>query len=373
MTIVGRQAPWYEIKPPAEAQSLIHENYVDTVNDKDGVVNGDNVRVRAMSNLPEYGKQRSKVQTKLSKGAAVTILGKTDDGFLCIAPPPGVTLWVHEDFIAQLPPGTPTPTTTPAEQMDSTLIPSTKPASGLTTEESAAQPTLEAPKTPLTAVDVTPQRKELEALDVEARAELAKPVTERKFKPLLARYQVLAEQEEDTFAREYAEKRVRQLTYLVEVAESSRRMHELIEDVENQRREFIEARANLPAAVPPIPGGFDAQGEVRISAAYPPGAQPERYRLVDPDSTGGLTVGYLEIPRGSKISAADFIGRYVGVRASARKRLHGASTDIIPVYVVSELVALQPASSTKADPRGRTGVAAACRVPLPPPTQGNHP
>ena len=347
VTIVGREAPWYEIQPPAGAQSLIHENYVDTVNDKDGVVNGDNVRVRAVSNLPEFGNRRSTVQTKLSKGAAVTILGKTDDGFLRIAPPAGVTLWVHEDFIAQLPPGTPT---TPAEQMDSTLIPGSQDGHELTVGETSQQDTLETPKSPLTALDVTPQRKELEAIDVDARAELAKPVTERNFKPLRARYQVLAQQEKDTFAREYAEKRVRQMTYLAEVADSSRRMHNLIEDVENQRREFIEARANLPAAVPPIPGGFDAQGEVRISAAYPPGAQPERYRLVDPNSTGGLTIGYLELPPGSKISAGDFIGRYVGVRASARKRLHGASTDIIPVYVVSELVALRPAASTETTP-----------------------
>lgn len=349
VTIVGREAPWYEIQPPVGAQSLIHQNYVDTVNDKEGVVNGDNVRVRAVSNLAEFSQRRSKVQTKLSKGATVTILGKTDDGFLRIAPPAGVTLWVHEDFIAQLPPGTPT---TPAAQLDSTLIPSTAPAQELTVGEASEQQTLETPKSPLTAVDATAQRAALEAIDADARVQLARPVSERNFQPLIARYQALVEQEEDTFASEYAAKRVRQLTYLAEVAQSSQRMHNLIENVENQRREFIEARANLPAAVPPIPGGFDAQGEVRISAAYPPGAQPERYRLVDPNTAGALTIGYLEIPAGSKISAADFIGRYVGVRASQRKRLHGASADIIPVFVVSELVALRPAALTETAPQG---------------------
>ena len=350
VTIVGREAPWYEIKPPAEAQSLIHENYVDTVNDKDGVVNGDNVRVRAVSNLAEFSKRRSKVQTKLSKGATVTILGKTDDGFLRIAPPAGVTLWVHEDFIAQLPPSAPT---TPAAQLDSTLIPSTQPATELTVGETSEQPTLEAPKSPLTAVDATAQRKTLEAIDADARAELAQPVSERNFQPLIARYQALVEQEEDTFASEYAAKRVRQLTYLAEVAESSQRMRDLLENIEDQRREFIEARANLPAVVPPIPGGFDAQGEMRISAAYPPGARPERYRLIDPGTDGGLTIGYLEIPPSSKICAADFIGRYVGVRASQRKRLHGVTADIIPVFVVSELVALQPATRAETAPQGK--------------------
>ena len=52
VTILGEgEGEWYEIRPPTGTFSLISADYVDTPNDKTGVVNGNNVRVRTGSLL----------------------------------------------------------------------------------------------------------------------------------------------------------------------------------------------------------------------------------------------------------------------------------------------------------------------------------
>lgn len=76
VTIVGETGEWYEILPPEASFSFISGDYVDTADNKTGVVNGNNVRVRAGSSLPEFSKLKYWVQTKLSKGTKVTILAR---------------------------------------------------------------------------------------------------------------------------------------------------------------------------------------------------------------------------------------------------------------------------------------------------------
>ena len=101
---------------------------------------------------------------------------------------------------------------------------------------------------------------------------------------------------------------------------------------------------------PEVPVALDAQGELRISALYPPGPGPRRFRLVDPDGETERTIGYVEIPVGSSIDATKFVGRYVGVRAS-RQRLQPGGVQPVPVYIASELVLLprpEPADATAA-------------------------
>ena len=100
--IVAEREEWYQILPPTGTFSLIHEDYVDTVDGKAGVVNGDNVLVRAGSSLPEWSKQKYARQAKLSKGAHVAIVGKSPEGYMQIEPPVGVTVWIHRTLIHPL-------------------------------------------------------------------------------------------------------------------------------------------------------------------------------------------------------------------------------------------------------------------------------
>ena len=73
----------------------------------------------------------------------------------------------------------------------------------------------------------------------------------------------------------------------------------------------------------------------------PHGSLPRRYRLVDPAASEPRTLGYVELPQGSSIEVADFLGKYVGVRASF-KHLLSDSVNPVPIYVADELVVMQP-------------------------------
>ena len=347
VTIVGEKDGWYEIHPPDGVFSLISGDYVDTADDKNGVVNGDKVRVRAGSLLND---RKYTIQTKLSKGTEVSILGRNPDGFLRIVPPPGVTLWISGDYVTRVPEGRvrsePT-TTTPQKVSDRPVVP----ADSLSAE---AKPRPAAPRNAgsaslLAALPPTRERRELLRIDADTDAELAKPVLERRLEPLIERYRKAGEVEEDEFAKRYAAARIEQLQRLGEVAETLRRVRELDEQTEAQRREFMRTRATMTDIPVPTPSALDAQGELRVSALYPPGSQRERYRLVDAATPPGRTIAYVDIPAGSGLDASAYVGRYVGVRA-AQKRLQRGGVNPVPIYVARELVLLEPAGATADGP-----------------------
>jgi hypothetical protein len=344
VTVLSERGAWYEILPPEGAFSLISGEYVDTVDNKFGVVNGNNVRVRAGSQL---NNSKYTVQTMLSKGAEVEILGENHDGFLRIKPPKGATLWITRDYVELVPDDllklereTGAPARVAESKPDEGDVPSgeqpakQKSASG----GPAVQPS------PLGVVRNTPQRKTLWEIDVETKAELAKPILERNFDSITKRYRVIAEQQEDGFARQYAEKRLEQIDNLVALTSTIQRMNDLDEKAQVLRRDHRSARAEMYTVMPPSPVGLDARGELRVSAAYAGGSTPRMYRLVDPAKPSGRTIGYVEVPSDLTIRIEDYLGRYVGVRASEKRILTGG-VDPVPIYVVSEFVILEPPAS----------------------------
>ncbi len=342
VTVVGETGDWYRILPTEGTFSLISGDYVDTSDNRTGVVNGNNVRVRAASRLPEFSKLKYVVQTKLSKGAKVTIVGREPDGFLRIIPPDGVTVWVNRNYVEFVrgAPVTPEPASrTQAQEKPGKVGTSTETAAESRSNvlESGSR---EAATSAFTPLPKTAQRRTLQELDGLAREELDKPAVERAFGALIERYEDVAQQEEDEFARRYAEARVEQLTNMAALIETIQMIERLDQEVESERRQFLEGRASIRESLPAIPTGLDARGVLRVSALYPPGSFPERYRLVDAAGSREHTIGYVEIRPDSAIEADALLGRYVGVRASA-KRLQAGGVEPVPIYVVDELVLLE--------------------------------
>lgn len=368
VTVVGESGDWFEILPPAGAFSLISGDYVDSADGKKGVVNGDNVRVRTGSLLNE---NKYTVQTKLSKGAEVEIVGREPDGFLRIKPPKGATVWINRSYVEYVPnerlrleeaaASAPTAGKTPAVSKGAAgtspggrpPVASTSPATG----EKPGTESSETPKTtgetagrsPLAIFEQTAERGELEKLDAEVRSELTKPAPERQLEPFIERYQKIADQPNDDFAQRYARARVAQLTNMNKLLETARKVRSLVDDTDVKRREFLEDRARIRTAVLPVRSGLDARGELRVSAVHPPSALPRRYRLVNTSGPNDRTVGYVEIPQGSAIEVSNFLGRYIGVRASA-KRWQTGGVNPVPIFIASELVLLQPTSPPPSEP-----------------------
>ena len=350
--IVSEELEWYEILPPEGTFSLISGDYVDRGEAPSGVVNGDNVRVRAGSLLHD---NKYTVQTMLSKGARVTVLGRNPDGFLRITPPPAASLWISRRFVEVVPeellkleretaqPSSSAPLaerSAPSSGAESPVVGSDAPA--------AARP--KAISSALAQMPPSRQREALKRIDEATRAEWIKPIFERRLQPLIDRYQAVASQTADEFARRYAQKRVEQLTDSIALSETVRRMRKVGERAESKRREFLEARAQIPDPIHPVPSGLDAQGELRISALYPPGSIPRRYRLVDRSPLGERILGYVEFPADSDIDVNLYLGRHVGVRA-AQQRWQQGGVDPVPIYVVRELVLLSP-TATGIEPTG---------------------
>lgn len=371
VTIVGESGEWLEITPPDGVFSYISGDYVDTPDNRNGVVNGDNVRVRAGSTLEDFADLKYVVQRTLPKGAQVTILGRDPDGFLRIKPPEDVTVWVSRTYVAP-----PSPVR-PASARDGNQEPK-QPASEEVTDKAPAKPSpqsrdasageggttskasdasllpAESASTPvgggsaLETLPETEQRRQLIELDRLANEELHKPLAERHYKPLIEQYTSVAAQDEDEFAKQYAKARVQQLDYLANLRDTVQRLRKLGREAESKRRDYLQARASIRETLPPIPTGLDAQGELRISALYPPGeGGPRRFRLVDTSGPTPRTVGYVEIPSDSTVDVDEYLGRYVGVRAAA-KRLQTGGVNPVPIYVLGELVPLQPAATDEA-------------------------
>jgi hypothetical protein len=333
--IVGERGDWYEILPPEGTFSLVSGDFVDTEDGKSGVVNGENVRVRAGSSLND---NKYAVQTLLSKGAEVTILERNPDGFLRIKPPPGATLWINRAYVER-----------GSERSARPAVEASTggPDAGRTEKGSPAAagtfgyPGDAASRSALASLEPTEQRRQLQELDAASAAEFAKPLFERQLEPLVKRYRDLAAQQEDQFAARYAEARIEQLKSGAAMVDAVRLVRALTGDVDTVRREFLEKRANIRDVMFPVPTALDAQGELRVSAVYSSDALPRRYRLVDTMGGRDRTIGYVEIPRDSSINVDEFLGRYVGVRASA-KRLQPGGVNPVPILVASELVLLQP-------------------------------
>ena len=340
VTIVGERNGWYEILAPAGVFSLISGDYVDSPDGKSGVVNGSNVRVRAGSSLND---SKYTIQTKLSKGAEVSILGRNPDGFYRIVPPDDVTVWISADFVERVSPGrlqhvravqAPIGDVTPAPT-----------GAGVTDEKVSPEDAEPHSGSLLAAVQATFERGQLAEIDADADAEFAKPLLDRELDSLIKRYRKVAGQEEDEFARRYAEARITQIENMVEAAEAIRRVRRMGEQTDARRREFMAERANMHSAPVPVPSGLSAQGELHVSALYVPGTQPNRYRLVDPTQSPPRTIAYVDIPAELVIDVNEFLGRYVGVRASGQ-RLQPGGVDPVPIYVARELVVLDPAVAT---------------------------
>lgn len=342
VTVVGETGEWFEIAPPVGVFSLISGDYVDTADEKTGMVNGDNVRVRAGSLL---NKNKYTVQALLSKGAAVRILGRNADGFLRIEPPKGATLWVNRSFLEFVPEH--------LRQLEAEMAapamgqpPAAAPEPSAVTRDTAPKTPRVKETTPFDGLPITSHRADLLSVDVATRKELRKPVVERRFDPMIERYRTIAAQSEDEVAQRYAEARITQLTDMASLVDTIRGMRIQVERTESKRRELMSDRAGIRTTLPPIPSGIDVQGELRVSALYPIGSSPRRFRLVDATGPIERTICYVEIPADSNIEVDRFLGRYVGVQASAT-RLQKGGVDPVPIYIAKRLTMLQDAGANK--------------------------
>jgi hypothetical protein len=375
VTIVGQESGWLAIAPPASAFSAIDAKYVDQGDGRHGTVNASNVFVRAGSLLTKDDNWYAR-QLKLQKGAPVEIIGPGENGKLKIVPPEGTRLWISADFVTRVPGevlaanpdgAAPTPASTgsepttiagettrrselpavversaassPPADSGASIRADTRRGSGATASASS-----KASAKPAKPVDVKAMRSALELIDKDLNSEMAKPLVERNFAPLIERFRPYAEQTDDEFSHLYAQQRITQMEWLATTVRDMRSVQELAQGVQSDRKAFMAQRSQIKPPRTITEHGFHAEGELRTSAVYDVPNGPKRYRLVDPAGTVPRTLCYLEFPPECPLNPQDFIGRKVGVRASGRRTQSG-DVDPISIFFVSDLVLLDQITS----------------------------
>lgn len=350
VTIVSETGEWYEIVPPDSAFSWISAEYVDTPDRIHGVVNGDNVLVRAGSDVPAFERHRSTVQMKLAKGTEITILGESADGYLRIRPPQGVSAWIASSLVTPVGAGgvpVQRPTMTAGVESPNQAGPKSAETSSAATPAKAGQEqpapsgrVIYGTNTALAGLPATPQRWTLTEVEEDIVRQMEKPAEVRDFSAIVTKLRSVANQDEDKLAKSYAEARLQQFSDLKALDETVARLRQLNEQSEAARSQFIQKRGALAELALPTPAALDARGVLRESAVFTGGGTPRRFRLMDTSASRPKTVAYVEIPPDLKIDMDRFMNRKVGVRASSQ-RLQLGTVDAVPVYIVREMVLLE--------------------------------
>jgi hypothetical protein len=255
----GTENGWHKIVPPGGVFSLVAAQYVERVGGDRGLVKVDtSLRVRVGSDIQPRDPMLSEVQTHLERDAQVRILGELTGGWLKIAPPEGVYVYISADYVEQITPEV------------AGRLRAAKAAAPPVDSAAPVQPTAR----PMEQPDLSgPWGQRLSPLLQRIEAEQKKPADQQTWDAIKDELQPIADQrEEPQVARlatawlEKAHRRIEQQVVAREAAEIIRRAQQ---DKARHARELEEIRrANAELEQRPQ---FDARGVLRPSFALPAG------------------------------------------------------------------------------------------------------
>jgi len=324
------QFGWLKILPPRGSFCYVDKSFVIREQTGAGVIKGDNVYVRAGSQLPDpkYARNKSFVVMKLGRGAEVKILSEDPDGYYRIAPPKGSFYWISRQYVrkvgaGKLPPGgerrvsSPAPASGPSKVAEGTRPPRRKrlgSEAGVVRRPTAAEPAKQ-PK----LLDVW--QKKLDLVEAELEAALARrPWREADFRALRKRFAPIAEQDREDVPAAYARTRIKHIDDVLERIAIGKRINGISEGV-------AKTRAPAAAASKPAASGRrwikpDYAGKLVRSFAF-----EGRYRIVDRQD--GKTLVYLEFPPDCPLDPKQFVDRYVKVRAKSKRYDKNAHRNVV--------------------------------------------
>jgi hypothetical protein len=336
VTVAGISGDWVRIVPPADAFSLVAKKFVTVAaGGTTGKVAVSSLNARAGSLL---NSRFETIQTKLTRGESVTILGEVklgDETYYKIKPPAGAYLFVRKDLVV------------PVRKLDSSVLPPEPKRGGVSGTASngipPAKPTTRAKKP---VVDVIPAEPEMpttvpapttqEVVAATARAEAekayadvdqgwqevaSKPIEEQPIPEYLAKFEALADNENlpvtlrqqaaanATFLKNRLATRDEIIAAKKRQAEMEEKLRPLKEETEKLNAKFKELDMST----------FNAIGQLQTSQLAEGGHA--LLRLVDP--TTGRTLIYL--------STADqaMVGQFVGVKGDV------ATDDALNVKIIT--------------------------------------
>jgi uncharacterized protein YgiM (DUF1202 family) len=356
ITVQGESSGWLKIAPLTGTFSFVDKAYVERNGDT-GTVTADRLWVRAGSLISA---ERSTPQVKLNKGDTVTILGE-DEGFYKIQTPSTAALWisaryiVSEDQAGNIAAAAPGSQPAGAAGSQPALTDVATPASktpGIITREVAPRPARAAAGGKVAAAPSRSGRdwqQEFDVLEAEVKLEVAKPLEERNWEPLTAKYQVLAAQKEDDAVAAAAKIRLDNLSNLnqqKDVQDAVARADRLFKS----EVEIMKRPLPTPTTQEAKERGWDAQGTLKVSGVF----AGRLYRLVNPATD--LAVAYVQITPQLAEKLESMVDRYVGVRAAQMNFRPEWNVNLI---VPADVALMEPPAGATTQPMEAVPTAAA--------------
>jgi SH3-like domain-containing protein len=281
--IVTTESGWSRIVPPVGCFSWISVQCVSTNMDDPsiGIVTGDGVQVYAGSDevLPMHS---TSLQVTLNRGQKVKLFGEEKGGYYKIVPPMGAYLWVSATYIR---PVSPVKETVPVPVADANSTGSVVPP----------------------AASVEAERlKEYYALQMQIKAERAKPISDQNYADIKKALIEIGKDKEAGKAVRYAEyvsKQIEGFELALAVAKQIKLQNEQLQQIMER---IDKARATSLAEIKDL-GRFAVMGQLRTFETY----GPNHYRIVD---ESGKTV-CCAVPSGqaAQMDMSTFIKQRVGL------------------------------------------------------------
>lgn len=315
---------WHAVVPPVGVFSLVHKDYIDRRGNDEGVVSvrSGKLRVRVGSLIQPRAPEQCPVQILLERGTRVKILDVHDDDWLRIAPPDGVHVYVHGDYVEAI----------PADQARRLIAEATG-------DVRAAVTTTQ----PVGGETAGPWARKLQTIENAIAEEAARPILARQWQPLIERLEPIADQREEPLpARvsrawiEKLERRVAEQTALREaeaILRRSARQRAVYEQEMERIEEMRRAARNQPT--------FVARGILLRSYAVEDNEQHRWFKLQDPLTR--MLEAYVQVDRSRELDLEGYLGRYVGL-SGVRRFDPDLGADVVQTHGLTVLRARVPAT-----------------------------
>ena len=273
---------WLALRPLPDVRGLVAESDVALSADgKTATVSAPTARVYASGPV---AKRRWCVMAMVPQGTALAVAGPAEGGFVRVVPPEGSHVYVLTQYVTPIASAVPTPTGGPVVSIE-IAPPTTDPAMQDYKDASAA-----------------------------LAAELAKPVDQRDYDAVSARFADVAAKAEKAWLKSVAAREVRRIAALKEEQEAYRRTVAIADRLDTRMTELATARAEAETEAQRDAAlqrpAFQATGVVAPLESLEGVDYPIKYKLID---QAGRPVVVLQSDR---YNLADYVGKAVGVRGT---------------------------------------------------------
>jgi hypothetical protein len=324
VTVVGGAKGWLMVEPPEGCYSVVLQSAVklDATGTKGTLTKREWARAAGTARTLQF----TAGQKMLKSGDTVEILGTVVDRFKFykIKSPAKVYFWIYAAYVEKVgAAGTATTTTT------GNTAPTTRPAGVAPTTQPAGTAAVVAPKsTGSSIVGVSAaEMKDFRGVQAALRTEYGKPVTERDYTGLIARFKALkfkAGHPLVPFVNYY----VKYIEGDIERLESIVAARKLGDDAAKAQKEFAAARAKVTVDVPTKPVTFDAEGIIAESRMFA-GTSAVRKRYIVYDRKTHRLNAYI-YATDPQVDLSNLVGKHIGVFGDS-KYDKGLGANIIDV------------------------------------------